>query len=176
MPEIQIKVEQVDRYSFNVKEIKGEVPTVTTAFLNFYNPYTELTYQVDVTSKWSQIITANGADINISEFPGGVMGDYDYFPDGLYQVEIDVDSGTYVSRVNVGFSEIIQEVVAQQATQSDWKLELSCSCEKYSTTFRKFNYLKLLEFATVNCLLEEYQEILEALYKLTGTTYEYTAS
>lgn len=176
MPSIQIRVEQIDKYSFTVFETLGEVPTVTSAILKFFSPFTQLTYEVDVTAKWPQIISANGGVVNISEFPGGLMDGYDYFPDGTYKVTMDVDTGTYTSTINIGFSKIIQDIVAQQATQSDWKLELSCSCEKYSTSFRKFNYLKLLEFAEANCLIDEYQEILEALYKLTGTPYEYQGS
>lgn len=176
MASIQIYVEQVDKYSFLVKETLHEVPAVSTASVKFLNPYTAEEVTIDVAARWAEIID-NGTIINISEFPDGKMGDYDYFPDGVYNVTLEANDGAaYESKTTVGFSKIIQDVVAQQAIQSDWKTELNCSCEKYSTTFRKFNYLKNLEFAANNCLWDEYQEILEALYKLTGTTYEYESN
>lgn len=175
MPSVQLQIEQIDKYSFLAKETLLEVPTVTSAILHFENPYTGNVYDIDVTAKWAQMIV-NGAVVNISEFPGGQMGDYSYFPDGIYNVTLDVDTQTYESTVAAPFNAIIEDVVAQQTIQSDWKIELNCSCEKYSSTFRKFNYLKMLEFAEQTCLLAEWQEILEALYKLTGTDYEYQSS
>ena len=165
MPSVQLKITQIDKYSFLAQETLLEVPTVTSAVLHFENPYTEEVYDIDVTSKWAQMIV-NGAVVAISDFPSGKMGEYDYFPDGIYNVTLDVDSQTYESTVAAPFDAIIEDVVAQQTIQSDWKTELNCSCEKYSTMFRKFNYLKMLEFAAQTCLLAEWQEILEALYKL----------
>lgn len=172
MPSVKLKIEQIDKHSFRAKETQGEVPTVTNAVLHFKNNYTNSTYDFDVTSKWAQMI-ANGAVINISDFPAGKMGDYDYFPDGIYTATLDVDAAVYQSKVSALFHTIIKDVVAQQTIQSDWKKEMNCSCEKYSTMFRKFNYLKMMEFAEETCLFAEWQDILNALYKLTGTKNEY---
>lgn len=178
-------VRQVDEYSFIVEDATTDqaydaagvdLSTVTAAKIVFKDLYTNETYDIDIIANWSYLL-GDGLTINIADFPDYQMGDYEYFPDYMYHVSVVYTYGgrEYTAGRYVGFREKISKIVYQQLQQSDWVKELKCGCgcEKYSTTFRKFNYLQGLQIAAKNCLINQYNEILLALYKLTGTVHEY---
>ena len=179
-------ITQIDKYSFKVVDITTDqtydttgidLSTVTAAKLVFKNLFDNTTYEIDILSDWAYVL-ADGLTINITSFPDGLMSGYDYFPDWMYQITIvyTYNSVEYSKARTVGFRTIISTIVFQQLQQSDWvkTLKCGCGCEKYSTSFRKFNFLDGLEIASANCLITQYTEILTALYKLTGTVHEYS--
>jgi len=183
---LNICVTEVDKYSFKVWDITTDqtyatagidLSTVTAATLTFKNLYDNSTYTIDILSDWAYVL-ADGLTINITDFPDGLMSTYAYFPDWMYSVTITYtyNSISYSKLKTIGFREIISTIVFQQLQQSDWvdQLKCGCGCEKYSTSFRKFNFLDGLTIASENCLITQYTEILTTLYKLTGTTHEYS--
>lgn len=182
-------VTQINKYSFLVKDLTTDqtyaaagvdLSTVTAATLTFKKAYQSSTESVtiDIFSDWSYVL-ADGLTINVTDFPNNQFNGYDYFVDWFYSISITYtyNSKSYTKTATVGFRKIINDVVIQQLQQSDWVKELKCGCgcEKYSTTWRKFDYNRLLETASANCLIVQYQELLLALYKLTGTTHEYSS-
>lgn len=186
MPLLNICVKQLDEYRFLVWDTTTEqtyteagidLTTVTAATLEFKDLKTNAIYTLDILLDWSFVL-GDGLTVNILDFPDNKMGEYEYFPDWTYNVIIKYTYLTipYQSSKSIGFRSIISNIVYQQLQQSDWvkDLKCGCGCEKYSTPFRKFDYLNGLEIASKNCLLAEYNEILLALYKLTGTTHEYS--
>ena len=148
----------------------------TNAKLTFKNLYDNETYEIDISNDW-QFFIDDGIIVNIVDFPDGKMGEYDYFPDWFYKITISYTykNKQYSASKSVGFRDIISYRSYQQLQQSDWKEELKCGCgcEKYSSSFRKFDYLHGLEVASKNCLINQYLKILKALHRLTGTRHEY---
>ena len=183
---LNLSVTQVDRYSFIVKDTTTDetyadanvdlslATTATLTIKNAYLPGTE-SVTIDIFDNWQYLLDCTGLTINIVDLPDYKYNDLDYFPDWMYEISVTYtyNARAYTKKRIIGFRDIITDIVIQQLQQSDWVRELSCGCEKYSTSLRKFNYLKLLEIASDNCLIMQYQELLEALYKLTGTTHEY---
>lgn len=186
MPILSICASEVDEYKFKVWDTTTDqayadsgidLSTVTAASLLFKDLKTGTTYTIDILNDWAYVL-GDGLTINILDFPNNKMGDYEYFPDWTYSITIQYtyNSVQYSSSKSIGFRHIISNIVYQQLQQSDWVKEMKCGCgcEKYSTSFRKFDYLNGLEIASNNCLLAQYTDILLALYKLTGTTHEYS--
>jgi len=182
-------VSQINKYSFLVKDTTTaqaytdagvDLTTVTTASLvikKAYLPDAGSTYTIDISSNWAYLL-GDGITINVTDLPNNLFDGYAYFPDWMYSISVvyTYNSTEYTKEVIIGFRRIIKDVVMQQLQQADWVQELKCGCgcEKYSTSFRKFNYLDGLEIASDNCLTAQYQEILLALYKLAGQTHEYS--
>lgn len=178
-------VTEINKYSFLVKDTTTQqtydtagvdLTTVTAAKIVFKNLFDGETYEIDVLSDWEYLL-GDGVTINITDFPDGQMGEYTEFPDWMYKttVEYTYDSKEYSPSRLTGFRATITNIVNQQLQQSDWVKELKCGCgcEKYSTSFRKYDWLDKLSIASYNCLINQYNEIMLALYKLTGTTHEY---
>lgn len=184
---LSICADQIDEYKFKVFDTtlqqaydgaSIDLTTVTAAYLDFKDTKTGITYTLDILSDWSYVL-GDGLLVNILDFPNNQMGNYDYFPDYYYEIKVryTYNSVEYSSTKGIGFRKIISTIVYQQLQQSDWVKELKCGCgcEKYSSAFRKFDFLDKLEIASNNCLIVQYEEILLALYKLTGTTHEYAS-
>lgn len=179
-------VNQINKYSFLVTdattqqtydEAGVDLSTATNVVLSIqkaYNP--EVTYEINVSSNL-QYILDGGLTVNVNDFDGNLVFGLDHFPDWMYEVTVSYtyQGLRYNKKEVVGFRSTITDIVIQQLQQSDWVKELSCGCEKYSLTIRKFNYLRGLTLASENCLIMQYQEILLALYKLTGTTHEFSS-
>lgn len=178
-------VKQLSKYSFLVWDTTTQetydnagvdLTTVTSAKIIFKNLYDNSTYEIDITSNW-QYLLGDGTTIHILDFPGGKMGEYEFFPDYMYEIKVSYVYGgtTYTATKTTGFRKIISFRVYQQIQQSNWvdELKCGCGCEKYSTGFRKFDYLHNLEVASNNCMIVEYNKILLALYRITGTKHEY---
>jgi hypothetical protein len=187
MPLLSICASQVNEYSFKVWDTTLQqtyddaginLDTVTAATLEFKDLKTNLTYTINILSDWEYVL-GDGLLINILDFPNDKMGEYEYFPDWMYDltVKYTYNSVEYSSSKTIGFRSIISNIVYQQLQQSDWVKELKCGCgcEKYSSAFRKFDFLDKLELASIHCLITQYEELLLALYKLTGTTHEYSS-
>lgn len=187
MPLLQICVQQIDEYKFKVwdttlkqtyDDAGIDLTTVTAATLEFKDLKTGTIYSIDILSDWNYVL-GDGLMVNVLDFPNNQMGEYDFLPDWMYLITIKYtyNSVQYSSSKTIGFRAIISNIVYQQLQQSDWVKELKCGCgcEKYSTSFRKFDYLDKLELASNHCLIMQYEEILIALYKLTGTTHEYSS-
>ncbi len=178
-------VRQISKYSFIVQDVQTEenyvsagidLTAVTAAKITFKNLFTNLSYDIDIFSRWAYLL-GDGVTINITDFPNFQMGIYDHFPDWSYSISVVYVLGgvTYSNTRITGFRDTISNIVYQQLQQSDWVKELRCNCgtDKYSTSLRKFNYLDGLRIASKNCLTTQYNEIVLALYKLTGTVHEY---
>ena len=178
-------ITQIDKYSFKVVDTTTDqtydttgvdLSNVTAATLTFKNLYDNTSSVIDILDDWEYVL-ADGLTININDFPNGLMSGYNYFPDWFYSVTITYTYNTisYSKVRTIGFRTIISDIVFQQLQQSDWVVatKCGCGCEKYSSSFRKFDYLDKLEIASANCLITQYEELLIALYKLTGTTHEY---
>ena len=177
-------ITQIDKYSFLIKdsttaqmytEAGVDLTSVTSASITFkktYQPTT--TYTITIGTDF-QYILGDGLTINVTDFPDNKVYGEDHIPDWMYSVSViyTYNGRSYTKMRTVGFRENISTIVYAQLQQSDWVKELSCGCEKYSSVMRKFNYLRGLELASRHCLIVQYQEILMALYKLTGTTHEY---
>ena len=177
-------ITQIDKYSFLIKdnttaqmyaEAGVDLSSVTSASITFkkaYQPTT--TYTINIGTDF-QYILGDGLTINVTDFPDNLVYGEDHIPDWMYTVSViyTYNSRSYTKTRTVGFRDTIAAVVYAQLQQSDWVKELSCGCEKYTSSMRKFNYLRGLELASEHCLIVQYQEILTALYKLTGTTHEY---
>lgn len=179
--------QQVDEYKFKIfdttlqqayDDASIDLSTVTAASLEFKDLHTGDIYIIDITSDWSYVL-GDGLLVNILDFPNNEMGGYEFFLDWMYNLTVKYiyNSIEYSSSKTIGFRAIISNIVYQQLQQSDWVKELKCGCgcEKYSSAFRKFDYLDKLELASNNCLIAQYEEILVALYKLTGTKHEYSS-
>ena len=181
-------LEQVDEYSFIIKDKTtlqayvdagmSDISTaVTAATLVFTNTMDDSEYVINILTNWKYIFECGGLTINIIDFPDLKVSGYKYFPDGLYKTKISYtyDGVTYNHEVYTGFKYLISRVISQQILQSDWKKELHCDCNcvKFSSSIRKFNWQIILGYASENCLYNEYKRILRALYKITGTTYEF---
>lgn len=183
-------VSQINKYSFLVKDTTTaqtyasanvDLTTVTEASLVFkkaYLPDDESTYEFDISADW-QYLLGDGITLNVVDFPDYLFDGFDHFPDWMYSVTINYtyNSREYSKTAIIGFRKNISGIVFQQLQQSDWveQLKCGCGCTKYSTGYRKFDYLDSLEIASDNCLIAQYQEILMALYKLTGETHEYSS-
>lgn len=178
-------VRQIDKYSFIVQDLQTsenyvsagvDLTTVSTAKITFTDLYSNTSYDIDILTRWAYLL-GDGVTINVAEFPNFQMGAYDHFPDYMYTISVVYAylGVVYTNARTTGFRATISNIVYQQLQQSDWVKELKCNCgcEKYSTTFRKFNYLDGLKIASKNCLTSDYIKILLALYKLTGTVHEY---
>ena len=187
MPIANLCLKELTEYSFIIFDTTTEqsydesgidLSTVTAAYLDFKDLHSDITYTIEITSDWSYFL-GDGITINVLDFPNNQMGDYDYLPDWMYSatVRYTYNSVEYSTSKTVGFRQIISTIVYQQLQQSDWVKELKCGCgcEKYSSAFRKFDFLDKLSLASDNCLIAQYEEILLALYKLTGTTHEYAS-
>ena len=185
MAQLNPCIVEVDKYSFKVFDVTTQqtydasgtdLTNVTAATLTLKNLYDDTTYTLDILDDWAYVL-GDGLTINITSFTDGLMSGYTYFPDWMYEFTVSYTYNTIVyNKVRtVGFREIISTIVFQQLQQSDWvaTLKCGCGCEKYSTSFRKFNFLEGLAIASENCLITQYEEILTALYKLTGTVHEY---
>lgn len=185
MPIANVCISEIDQYSFKVWDTTTQqmyddagidLTTVTAASLEFKDLKTNDIYTVDITSDWSYFL-GDGITVNVLDFPDSQMGDYDYFPDWTYNVKVKYtyNAVEYNTSKSVGFRARISNIVYQQLQQSDWVKELKCGCgcNKYSSSFRKFDWLDKLKIASEMCLLTQYTEILTSLYKLTGTTHEY---
>lgn len=181
-------ITQTDKYSFLIKDITTaqrydaagvDLTNVTAATLTIkkaYLPTSESTYTIDILDDWAYLL-GDGLSINIVDLEGNLFDGYDHWIDWFYTfvVTYTYNGRVYTATRTVGFRDTITQIVMKQLQQSDWIKELGCGCEKASTSLRKFNYLKLLEIASENCLIMQYQEILLALYKLTGTVHEYSS-
>jgi hypothetical protein len=187
MPLLNACTRQIDKYSFLIWDTTTQemydaagidlTSNVTAARIDFTDLRTGTTYAIDILSRWSYLL-GDGITINIAtDFTGGVMGDYNYFPDWSYTIAVVYTYlGTeYTSSKTIGFRAIVSNVVYQETQQMDWNEELKCwcGCAKESLTSRKFNYLRALEKASNNCLITQYNTILLALYKITASTHEY---
>lgn len=182
---LQLCVQQVDKYSFTIKDITTSemyagagislASQVTAATLQIKNLYDNSTTTINVLSKWPYILT-DGATVNIVDLPNNTFGGYDYFPDYMYEFTLSYTYAgrPYSSSQSVGFRAIISSVVYQQLKQEDWKKTLGCGCYKASLSLRKFNYLKGLQYASENCLVQDYITVLLALYKLAGEEHDYS--
>ena len=183
---LKAQAKQIDKYSFLVWDCTTQqmyddtgidlTSNVTAAKIVFKDRKTGTEYEIDVLSRWSYIL-GDGLTLNILEFPDGMMGDYDYFPDYMYDISVvyTYTGNEYTSTKIIGFRTIISDIVIQQLQQANWleELKCGCGCKKYASSFRKFDFLKRLGVASDLCLINEYLKILMALYKLTGTTHEY---
>ena len=182
---LHICARQLDRYSFRVWDTVTQqrydqtgidLTTVTAAKIVFKDLKTNTEYEIDILDDWYYLL-GDGLDINIIQFPNMKMGDYDYFPDWMYDIKVVYTySGTeYSSTKIIGFRTIITGIINQQLQQAEWIKELrcGCGCKKYATSFRKYDFLHLLEIASLNCLKSQYTDLLLSLYKLSGTTHEY---
>ena len=179
-------VTQNNEYSFLIKdnttqqmytESGVDLSTVTAASLRFKNLYDDEEYTINILTDWEYLI-GDGLTINIIDFPNRKMGEWEYFPDWVYEISVIYTyNGTqYTKKQTVGFKFLISEVVFQQLMQEDWKKTLACgcNCSKVSLSARKFNYIKSLEYAMENCLVDEYTEMLQALYKLANQTHVFS--
>lgn len=132
---------------------------------------------VDISSDFTYLFEEGGMEIEFADFGETLINGYSYFPDGMMSIRITYtyDREEYEASTTIGFLAIIKRVVYNQMMKSNWKKELACSCDcnGYSATLRKWNYFKMMEWAANLCLIDEYTQALEALYKLTGTTYEF---
>lgn len=183
----QICIKEIDEYRFMIWDTTTQQmydnagidlsSDVTAAYLDFIDLKTNTKYTINILPSWEYFL-GEGITVNILDFPDNTMGDYEFFPDWSYTATVRYTySGVeYSTRKSVGFRAKISNIVYQQLQQSDWAKEIKCGCgcEKYSTTFRKFDYLNGLEIASDNCLLAQYTDILLALYKLSGITHEYS--
>ena len=179
---------EIDKYSFLIWDTTTQemydaasidlTTGVTAAVINFTDLYTGTVYSIDILSRWAYLL-GDGITVNIAtDFTDGLMGTYNYFPDYSYNISVVYThlGVEYTAGKTIGFRAIISNVVYQQLQQADWVKELKCGCgcEKYSNSFRKFDWLDKLVIASSQCLITQYNEILLSLYKLTGTTHEYS--
>lgn len=190
---LSICASEIDETSFNVWNIIStqtytdsgiDLSTVTDATLYFGKVNGDEDDEVSVTltpAQFQYLFATGGLTIHFAAFQETLINGYSYFPDYMYTVRIEyvypADGETYTASATMGFKARIQHIIYQQMLQSEWKKELSCtcSCESYSTTLRKWNYLMMMEIAANLCLINEYLNILGSLYKLTNTEYEFAS-
>jgi hypothetical protein len=189
---LQICASQIDEYSFTVSNTVSQETyddavvdwaTFTNVTLKFSKVNEETTnfLSVDISDRFEYMFLTSEQDglltINFSDFGEETFNEFEYWPDWLYTVTVEYvyDGDEYSTSVTVGFLKIIKNIVYQQMMKSNWKKELSCSCncEPYNTTLRKWNYLMMLEIQSELCLINEYLLTLQALYKITGTDHEF---
>jgi hypothetical protein len=178
---------QVDEYSFKIKDITPtesyddagvDWTTFTNVVLSFrkVNDTTNV-LTLDITARLKYLYDCTGLVINFTDFGEDTFNGYDYFPDWLYESSISYvyNGTTYTSDYTRGFHALISRVVYQQTQQTDWRTELSCTCncEKYSTVLRKWHFMELMVTAAELCLLNQWFEMLESLYKICGETHEF---
>lgn len=155
--------------------------TVTTATLTFsrVNESGDVV-TTDISSTFQFLFTDGGLTISFTDFGEDLINGYAYFPDAIYTITITYiyDGAQYTASTTVGFKARIANIVTQMMMQSNWKKEISCSCacDPYNSVNRRWEYLYNLDITSELCLLSEFQYTLEALYKLTGTTYEFAES
>ena len=133
--------------------------------------------ELDITSDFAYMFDCTGLHVNFTDFGEDTFNGYDYFVDWAYTFTVTYTyAGTeYSTSYSVGFHNLISRVVRQQAVQANWKdyLRCSCNCAKYDTVTRKMDYFYLMRCASELCLIDEWHELMLALYKLTGTTHEF---
>ena len=173
--------EQVDKYNFKVWDRTTQeaydaagvdLSSVSSAKIVLKNMFDLSEYEVDILSRWSYLL-GDGIIINVTDLPDSWS--VSYFPDWMYEIKVKYTYGgkDYSYIRSIGFRSIITDKVIQQLQQSDWAVEFECGCEKYSTSFRKFDFLNMLEVASRNCLANQYVKILKALYRLSGERHGY---
>lgn len=188
---LSICASEIDETSFNVwnnlstqtyTDSGIDLSTVTDATLYFGKVNGDDDDEVSVTltpAQFQYLFATGGLTIHFAAFGETLINGYSYFPDWMYTVRIEyvypADGETYTASATLGFKARIQHIIYQQMLQSEWKKELACtcSCESYSTTLRKWNYLMMMEIAANLCLINEYENILLSLYKLTNTVHEF---
>jgi len=179
----------IDEYSFRLKNATAQQAyddaqvdwnTFTNVRLQFslVND-TENVLELDISDSFEYLFECNGGlVINFDDFMVDTFNGYDYFPDALYQTKIlYVYNGVeYTSVVSTGFKPIISRIVYQQVQQADWKKELHCSCDcmDNNSVLRKYHYLQMMQISAELCLINNWYDMLKALYKLTGTNYEFS--
>jgi hypothetical protein len=176
-------------YSFSIwntvsiqtyQEANIDYTTFTGATLYFKKVNDVVANEVSVAisdSDLQYLFADGGLTINFADFGEALINGFTYFPDYLYEIRIvyTYDGAEYEASTTIGFLVIIKRVVYQQMMKSNWKKELACNCgcDGYSATMRKWNYFRVMQWAAELCLVDEYINALEALYKLTGTDYEF---
>ena len=135
---------------------------------------------MDISAIFTYLFEDGGMTINFEDFGEDLINGYAYFPDAMYSITITYiyDGVEYQASTTVGFKYKINNIVIQMMIQNKWKAELSCSCacDPYNSVNRRWEYLYNLDSAAELCLISEWEYTLEALYKLTGTTYEFAES
>lgn len=157
-------------------DILNDVTAATLSF-NKVNGDAADAVTVDIIAYWQYLFTDGGLTINFADFGLTEIFDLDYFADWMWEVEITYTYlGTdYTASITVGFLKIIKNIVYQQLMKSNWRKELSCNCgcDPYNSTLRKWDYLQNLQMAAELCLVAEWERLLLALYKLTGTDHPF---
>jgi len=178
---------EIDEYSFRLKNNTAQQVydnagedwnTYTNITLKIYKVNDSSNYlEMDITSDFAYMFTTLGLVINFTDFAEATFNGYDYFPDWLYTTSITYtyDGTEYTDSYTIGYHAIISRVVIQDTKQSDWKEELSCSCscEKYNTVLRKWDFFWQMRVAAELCLINEWLRLMQSLYKLTATTHEF---
>jgi len=133
--------------------------------------------ELDITSNFEYLFDCTGLGVAFEEFGESTFNGYAYWPDWLYTFTVTYTyNGTvYSTSYSVGFHALISRIVRQQSMMSNWKEEMACNCncEKYSTLMRKWDYFWSMRVAAELCLIDEWHELLLALYKLTQTEHEF---
>lgn len=133
---------------------------------------------LDISANYGYLFESGGLNIAFEDFGEALFNGYAYFPDWMYEAIITYTyNGTvYTASATTGFHKLISNIVYQKTKQSDWKHELAydCNCEKSNTTLRMWDYFWQMRTASTLCLINEYLNLLKALYKLTATTMEFT--
>lgn len=186
---LQICSQQVDEYGFKVFN-SVSVQTYANAGINLPDDATNITlsfkkvndtitntFTIDFNDQFPYIFTSGGAEVSFEDFGLDTINGYDYFFDWLYTVTITYtyDGVVYTASTTVGFLKIIKNIVYNQLMKSNWKKELSCNscgCDPYSSTLRKWDFLRMLQISAELCLISEWEYTLLSLYKLTGTDHE----
>lgn len=185
---LSICAQQVSEYSFNVFNtvsvqkyadaginLPDDATNITLSFKKV-NDTLANTFTIDFNDQFPYIFTSGGAEVSFTDFGLDEMNGYDFWFDWMYTVTITYTylGVVYTASTTVGFLKIIKNIVYQQLMKSNWKKELSCSCgcDPYSTTLRKWDFLRMLQISAELCLISEWQYTLLALYRLTGTEHE----
>ena len=189
MSALTICMTQVDEYSFNITnntsqqtydDLAEDWATYTSISLRFRkvnDSKNELT--LDITADFHYLFETGGLTVNFEDFGEATFNGYAYWPDWMYEAIVTYTYNAVVGTASVttGFHKIISNIVYQQTYQSDWKKTLSCTCncEKSNSVLRKWHYLQMMTISAALCLVNNYLDMLKALYKLTDTTQEFTA-
>jgi len=156
-----------------------DLSTVTNAVLTFsrVNDVGDIV-TTDISLTFQYLFTDGGLTIQFEDFGEDLINGYAFFPDALYSISITYtyDGVSYTASTTVGFKARISNIVYQMMIQSAWRKELSCSCacDPYNSVNRRWEYLYNLDIAAELCLIAQFEYTLLALYKLTGTEYEFS--
>ena len=188
MSALTICMTQIDEYSFRITNNTSQQTYDTLG--EDWNTYTNISLKfrkvndsdneltLNITTNFHYLFETGGLTINFEDFGVATFNDYAYFPDWMYEaiVTYTYSSIQNTASATTGFHKLISNIVYQKTKQSDWKKELmyDCACTKYNSTLRMWDFFWQMRIAAGLCLINEYLNLLKSLYKLTGTTQEFT--